>query len=157
MTVPAETRIASFIARYSPEIAAQLRESRARLRALFPRGYELVFDNYNALVFGFSPTEKTRDAFVSIAGYPRWVTLFFLHGATLADPANLLEGEGKQVRSIRLKTAGQIDLPDVRSLIERASERVRAQLDAAPPLTTVVKMELARQRARRPARDSSRL
>ena len=152
MTVPAETRIAAFIARYSPEIAAQLRESRARLRALFPRGYELVFDNYNALVFGFSPTEKTRDAFVSIAGYPRWVTLFFLHGATLADPANLLEGEGKQVRSIRLKTAGQIDLPNVRRLIERASEPVRAQLDAAPPLTTVVKMELVRQRARRPAR-----
>ena len=151
MTLPVEKRIASFLARYAPPIAMQLRESRARLRTWFPRGYELVFDNYNALVFGFSPTEKTRDGFLSIAGYPRWVTLFFLHGASLDDPHRLLEGEGKQVRSIRLDSAAQLDAPEVLALIEHACAPVRAQLAAAPALKTVVKMELAKQRARRPA------
>lgn len=53
-----EPQIEQFIAHYSPEIAAQLREARARLRAFFERGFELVFDNYNALVFGISPTER---------------------------------------------------------------------------------------------------
>src|SRR4051794_13574891 len=114
MNATVEQRVAEFIARYSPPIAAQVRAARAHLRKQFPRGYELVFDNYNALVLGISPTEKTRDAFVSIAAYPRWVTLFFLRGVDLPDPAKLLTGSGKQVRGIRLATAQQIDTPAVR-------------------------------------------
>ena len=78
MTGPAsETQISELVAKYSPEVAAQLREARDRLRAHFPRGFELVFDNYNALVFAISPTGKTSEAFISVAGYPNWVTLFF--------------------------------------------------------------------------------
>ena len=73
-----EGRIDGFLVKYSPEIESLLRESKKNLRALFPGGYELVYDNYNALVFGISATGKTSDAFVSVAGYPRWVTLFFL-------------------------------------------------------------------------------
>lgn len=149
MSHTVERRIAAFIGKYSPEIAARLREARARLRDFFPRGFELVFDNYNALVFGISPSENTRDAFVSIAGYPRWVTLFFLHGVDLPDPDKLLEGSGKQVRSIRLKTAEQIDAPAVRALIDCASAPLRTRLNAAPALKTLIKMEVARQRPRR--------
>jgi hypothetical protein len=49
-----ENQIAAFLAKYSPAIEAELIDARARLRAFFPRGFELVFDNYNALVFGMS-------------------------------------------------------------------------------------------------------
>ena len=76
--IPVESQIAIFLRKYTPTVEAQLREARNRLRAMFPRGFELVYDNYNALVFGISPTERTSDAFISVAGYPRWVTLFFL-------------------------------------------------------------------------------
>src|ERR1700679_1045575 len=103
-----ESQIAVFLGKYTPAIEAQLRDARARLRARFPRGFELVFDNYNALVFGISPTEHTRDSFISVAGYPKWVTLFFLNGKDLHDPQGLLEGEGKQVRGIRLKQSADI-------------------------------------------------
>ena len=129
-----EPQIEEFIAKYSPEIATQLREARARLRALFPRGFELVFDNYNALVFGISPTEKASGAFISIAGYPRWVTLFLLHGSELRDPTGLLEGSGKQVRSIRLKTAADVNTPAVESLIGagHSSSRARPSNSTAP-------------------------
>jgi len=58
-----ESRIDTFLARYTPEIAAQLREARARLRAAFPRGVEMVYDNYNALVFGIGAGERRSDAF----------------------------------------------------------------------------------------------
>src|SRR5438034_2662315 len=112
-----ESQIAAFLSRYTPAIEAQLREARGRLRALFPRGFELVYDNYNALVFAISPTERTSEAFLSVAGYPKWVTLFFLHGATLHDPNGLLEGEGKQVRGIRLKDPSNINTPEVEALI----------------------------------------
>jgi hypothetical protein len=146
-----EARIAGFLARYTPAIEAELRDARKRVRARFPRGYELVFDNYNALVFGISPSERRSESFISVAGYPKWVTLFFLRGIDLDDPAGLLEGAGKQVRSVRLKTAADIDAPAVRALVDQAIGAHAAALAAAPPLTTIVKAAVEKQRARRPA------
>ena len=146
-----ERRIAGFIDRYTPEIAAQLRDARQRLRANFPRGVEMVFDNYNALVFGIGPTDKSRESFISIAGYPKWVTLFFLDGASLADPLGLLEGDGKQVRGIRLKAPADIDTPAVAALIAQAAASRADALASAPPLATVIKAEVDKQRPRRPA------
>lgn len=145
-----EKQIAAFLAKYAAAIEAEMVDARARLRAFFPRGFELVFDNYNALVFGMSPTEQASDAFVSVAGYPKWVTLFFLHGKELDDPGGLLEGEGKQVRSIRLKSAADINTPQVEALVTQALRPHQAALLAAPPLATVVKMVVAKQRPRRP-------
>jgi hypothetical protein len=144
-------QIARFSSRYSPEIAAQLSRARRELRAEFPRGFELVFDNYNALVFAISPSESAADAFVSVAGYPRWVTLFFLHGAQLDDPLGLLEGTGKQVRSIRLATGKQVSSPAVRALLKQARTAHAAALKAAPKLSTTVKAALEKRRARRPS------
>jgi hypothetical protein len=146
-----ESQIATFLAKYSPAVEAQLREARNRLRALFPRGFELVYDNYNALVFAMSPTERTPDAFVSVAGYPNWVTLFFLHGKDLQDPNRRLEGQGKQVRSIRLKNPATINTPEVEALIAQAVLPHRSAFLAAPTLTTIIKSVLAKQRSRRPA------
>ena len=146
-----ERRIAGFMAKYTPAIAAQLRDARQRLRAHFPRGVEMVFDNYNALVFGIGPTDHTRESFISIAGYPKWVTLFFLEGASLHDPDGLLEGEGKQVRGIRLKTPADMDSPAVAALIAQAIATRADALASAPPLSTVIKAEVEKQRPRRPA------
>jgi hypothetical protein len=146
-----DAAIRGFVAKYDPAIAARLRACRRKLRDLIPRGYELVYDNYNALVFGFSPSERTSDARLSIAGYPRWVTLFFLKGASVADPDGLLEGTGSQVRGITLTGPGDLDAPAVKALIARALAPAATAFAAAPPLRTIVKSVSAKQRPRRPA------
>jgi hypothetical protein len=146
-----EAQIDAFLAKYTPEIEAQLRDARARLRAAFPRGVEMVFDNYNALVFGIGPSAKTSESFISIAGYPKWVTLFFLRGVDLDDPEGLLEGGGSQVRGIRLESPSDMDAPAVAALIAQARRPHEAALRVAPALTTVVKLVSAKQRPRRPA------
>ena len=145
--IAVESQISTFLRKYTPAVEAQLREARTRLRAMFPRGFELVYDNYNALVFGISPTERTSDAFISVAGYPRWVTLFFLHGADLRDTHGLLEGQGKQVRSVRLTEPKDINTPEIEALIAQA---VLPAFLAAPSLSTIVKSVSAKQRPRRP-------
>ncbi len=142
--------ISRFLDRYLPEIAAATRECRRRLHALVPRGYELVYDNYNALVFGFGPTERTSDAVLSIAAYPKWVTLFFLQGKSLDDPNKRLEGSGSQVRSIRLSAPGDLDDPYVRGLIAQAIASERDLFEKAAPLRTIIKSISAKQRPRRP-------
>ena len=144
-----EAAIKGFVAKYDPAIAAQLRACRKKIRALVPRGFEMVYDNYNALVFGFSPTERPSDALLSVIGYPRWVSIGFLQGASVADPDGLLRGTGNQVRGLRLGGPEDLDDPKVRALIKRALSASRAAFAAAPPLRTTVKSVSAKQRPRR--------
>ena len=73
----AEERLAGFLAKFTPEIAAFAQASLFRMRARLPGAMELVYDNYNALAIGFGPTERSSDAVFSIAVFPRWVSLFF--------------------------------------------------------------------------------
>jgi hypothetical protein len=144
-----EAEIATFLAKYSPEIAAQLRAARVKLQAHFPRGCELVYDNYNALVFCFGPTDRASDAILSIAGYPRWITLFFAKGRLLADPAGLLQGTGSTVRSIRLGSPADLDHPEVLALIAQALHPQLPALESTPPFRTILKSISTRQRPRR--------
>ena len=141
--------IASRIAAFDPAVAAELRAARRKLRARFPRGYELVYDNYNALVCAISPSERTTDCLLSIVAYPRWVTLFFANGKALADPKKILQGTGNRVRSIRLTQAVDLDRADVRALITAAARPYAAAFRAAPALTTVLKSVAKTRRPRR--------
>jgi hypothetical protein len=144
-----EAQLARFMARFDPAVARVAEEARRILRERFPGAFGLVYDNYNALAIGFSPTAKTPDAIVSVTLYPRWVSVFFLYGATLPDPLGLLQGSGKQVRSIRLASADTLKTRGVRALLRAAV----AQSDIPMPTdgrgATIIKSIAARQRPRR--------
>jgi hypothetical protein len=120
------------------------------MRALVPKGYELVYENYNALGIGYGPGEKASDAIVSIVAYPRWVTLFFLYGANLKDPNSLLDGAGSRVRSVRLRSANDLDRPEVKELISQALAPHTEALERCPRLKLVVKSTASKRRPRRP-------
>jgi hypothetical protein len=79
------------------------------------------------------------------------VTLFFLDGVALDDPAGLLEGAGSRVRGVRLATAADFDRPEIAALVAQAGALREPALRAAPALSTVVKSVSATQRPRRPA------
>src|SRR5579864_9016575 len=96
-----EAQLAQFAAKYSPEVEEQFHLAHRIMSEMLPGAIEMVYDNYNALVIGFAPTERASEAILSIAVYPRWLNLFFLHGKNLRDPEKLLKGSGNQVRSIR--------------------------------------------------------
>ena len=144
-------QLAGFLARYSPAIRRQARAALATMRARLPGATEFVYDNYNALVIGFGPTDRPSDAVFSIVLYPRWVTLFFLNSAELADPQKLLKGSGRIVRHIVLDEASTLDKPAVRALM------ADALADADPPFTSNRHRQLTirsispRRRSRRPS------
>nr|WP_255719298.1 DUF1801 domain-containing protein [Pelomonas sp. P8] len=102
------------------------------------------------MAIGYAWANKASASLVSIAAYPRWVTLFFLYGKGLPDPDGLLEGEGVRVRSIRLTSPDDLDRPPVQQLLTLALAAHEADFAAAPPLTTVVKAVAATRRDRRP-------
>jgi len=144
-------QLGAFLEKYTPEIAAEARAALRKMRGLLPGAIELVYDNYNALAVGFSPTERTGDAIFSIAVYPRWVSLFFLQsGVRLRDPECFLQGSGKQVRHIVLENPATLDDPAVRDLIGQALELSPKAIDAGRPRRLIIKSVSAKQRPRRP-------
>jgi hypothetical protein len=138
------------MSRYSPEVRAVASAAIARLRRQLPGAVELVYDNYNALVIGFGASERASEAIVSIALYPRWVNLFFLHGATLPDPRGLLQGAGKRVRRIALPDAAVLDGAPVRSLVARALAASSHPWPPGRPRRMIIRAVSAKQRPRRP-------
>lgn len=147
---------AAFLAKYDPAIAAVAKAALARMRTYVPGAVELIYDNYNALVVGFGPSEHASEAVTSIAVYPRWVTLFFLQGARLADPARLLKGAGTRVRHIVLGDVAVLDQPAVRALIRQALATAPRPIDARARRRMVIRAVSARQRPRRPAKVRAR-
>src|SRR3954465_7982864 len=118
---PPRKQLEAMIAPFEPEIASIARGALARLRRLLPGAVEMVYDNPYALVVGFGATAKASEAVVSIAVFPRKVSLCFIWGATLPDPGGLLQGSGSQVRNIRITAPGDLDTPKVRRLIRAAA------------------------------------
>ena len=142
----AEEQLDAFLAKFAPPIIALAKEVRARMRARLPNAVELVYDNYNALVIGYGPTEKPSEAVFSIAMYPKWINLFFLHGAELPDPKRLLQGEGRGVRHIRLTSAADLDAAPVKKLMAEALKRAKPM---EGPARLVIRSISAKQRPRR--------
>jgi hypothetical protein len=142
-----EKQLASFLARYTPEIRSIATAALKKMRERLPGAIELVYDNYNALVIGFGPTDRASNAVFSIVLYPRWVTLFFLKGAKLRDPRKLLKGSGKFVRHIVLKSADDLDAPAVRALMTQALNGMTFE-----KRRLVIKSISKKQRPRKPSR-----
>jgi hypothetical protein len=151
-----ERQLAAFMARYAPEVAHVARAARTKLRRILPWALELVYDNYNALVIGFGPTERASDAILSIALYPRWVSLFFLQGARLPDPSGLLRGSGTRVRSLVVEQPSLLDTAAVRQLIDEALARNPVPIDRSQRTRLIIKSVSAKQRPRRPSKTRRR-
>ena len=146
----AEAQLDSFIDKFTPEMAALTRALLVRMKARVPGATILVYDNYNALAIGFAAGERVKDVVLSLAIYPRWVSLFFMQGRWLEDPDGLLKGEGNQVRHVPAITEAALDDPRLDALIERALAAVERPIDPAGEQVLIIKSISARQRPRRP-------
>ena len=145
-----ETQLASFLAKYTPEIASVGEAILNRMRQLYPTAVEIVYDNYNALAIGFGPSDRTSEAIFSIALYPKWVSLFFLQAKGLSDPDRLLQGSGSVAKHVVLKSPDQLDDPALRALMEDATKKAKLPLNAKCQHRLVIKSVSQKQRPRRP-------
>jgi len=149
-SVDPELQLAGFMAKYAPEIAALAEAARNEMRKLYPMALELVYDNYNALVIGYGPTERASDAIFSIALYPRWVSLFFLQAKGLHDPEGLLKGSGTVARHIVLPTPAVLHEPAVRDLRNEAVAIAKTPFDERTEHRLIIKSISEAQRPRKP-------
>lgn len=99
-------------------IALRLREI---ILSLDPNACEVVRLGDKASTFGIGP-KKMSEGYVYILPYKNWVNLGFYRGAHLADPEALLEGTGKNMRHIKIKSIEDVNNPKLKALIKAAKQ-----------------------------------
>lgn len=145
---PAE-QLESFIEKFDAPNQSLIRATRKALRKRFPTAHELVYDNYNFFVIGYSPTERTSDSLLSIAAASNGVGVCFIQGARIEDPKKLLTGAGKQTRFLRIPSVDVFKDPDVEALIAAAESDAKVPMRTTGKGNLVIRSISAKQRPRR--------
>jgi hypothetical protein len=145
----AEKQLATFIGKFSPSDQRLIRAVRTALRKRLPTANELVYDNYNFFVIGYSPTERPSDAILSMAVRAHGLGLCFIHGAKLPDPHRMLLGSGNQTRFIRIDSPQILKRAEVQALVAAAIAQARAPFPADGRGKLIIRSVAARQRPRR--------
>ena len=88
----------------------------------FPQTNELIYDNYNAVAFGWSPTDKVGHTFCSIAVGRTSLNIHFgfYWGSQIADPEKKLLGKGNQYRYILVKDKNEFPKSYMKKLLKEA-------------------------------------
>jgi hypothetical protein len=146
-----QQQLNSFLVKFTPEIEKRARRALVKMRKRLPNAIEFVYDNYNALVCGFGPNERPSDAILSIAIFPRKVSLCFLQGAKLPDPNKRLRGSGNVTRGMELESPDTLDDPQIRSLMDEALRRAKVRMNPGQERKLIVRSISAKQRPRRPS------
>lgn len=92
-----------------------------RMRGCGPDVRELMHD--------FCPTACVEDAaFGYVNAFRAHANVGFFHGASLPDPAGLLEGTGKRMRHVKLHWGRTVDAEALSDLISAAYQDIRLRL-----------------------------
>jgi hypothetical protein len=89
---------------------------------LYPKTNELIYDNYNALAFGWSPTDRLGHTFCSVAvgRSSKNIHFGFYWGSQIADPEKILLGQGNQYRYILVKNKADFPKTYIKKLLKEA-------------------------------------
>ncbi len=105
-------------------IAERLRET---VRQVDPDTVEVVRLGDRAATYGVGP-KKMSEGYAYILPHKKWVNLGFYKGVDLPDPAGLMEGTGKKLRHVKVRSLEDAERPEVRKLIEEALAERNAAL-----------------------------
>lgn len=148
----AETQLAGYFAKYEPAMARLGKALRAKMRARLPGLHEIVYvyENQDALVISYSPTENGYEGLLSTALYPHGAKLFFAQGARLSksDPSKLLKGSGK-TRHVVLDTAADLGRAEIEALLAAALKLAKLSLEPSAKGSVIIKAEAQKRRALR--------
>lgn len=140
-----------FLKPFPPEVRAIALWLREFVWDLYPGSNELIYDNYNALAFGWSPTDRVGHIFCSIAvgRTTRNVHFGFYWGSELLDTKKILLGGGKQYRYILVRSEKEFPKIYMKKLLKEAWANSLAKVKDPKQITqgqTITKSVSAKKR-----------
>ena len=111
-----------FLSPFSDDILEIVLWLREFVWNLYPNCNELIYDNYNAVAFGWSPSDKVGDTFCSIAvgRSSKNIHFGFYWGSKITDPDNILLGKGNQYRYILVNNKNDFPKTYIKKLLKEA-------------------------------------
>ena len=107
---------------HAGELGAIARHWFTRMRQCGDEVRELVHDGCPVACFGDYPF-----AYVNV--FTSHVNVGFFQGASLPDPARLLQGDGKRMRHVKLRPGAPADDEALHKLIEMAYADIKARVE----------------------------
>ena len=144
----AEAELGTLIAKFAPAHLRLVGAMRRWLRKRLPTAYEVVYEYRDCFVISFSPNEHGYEGVLGIRASADGVSLYFNNGKELPDPEKLLQGSGKQTRSIDVEGASTLARPAVARLIEEAIARNRVPFARAGRGSVLIRSTSAKQSGR---------
>ncbi len=97
---------------------------------LCPKANELIYDNYNAVAFGWSPTNKVGHSICTIAvgRSSKNIHFGFYWGNEIADPDKILLGQGNQYRYILVTDKKKFPKAYMKKLVKEAYANALAKV-----------------------------
>lgn len=92
-----------------------------------PDAVEVVRLGDRAATYGVGP-QKMKHGYTYILPHKSWVNLGFFRGGSLVDPTGLLEGTGKNMRHVKIRSLEAAANDDLKALIRLALEERRDAL-----------------------------
>ena len=117
----------------SPAIDAWMKAHAGELGAIAHEWFEVMRkcgDEVRELLHDGCPTACLGDApFGYVNVFTSHVNVGFFHGASLPDPARLLQGNGKHMRHVKLRPGTPLDSRALSRLIEEAYEDIKMRVE----------------------------
>jgi hypothetical protein len=104
------------IASHSAEVQAIALSARDLVLSVFPEAVEQVDPPDHLIAYGRGT--NMGEQLWYIAPFKAHVNLGFMRGTDQEDPAGLLEGTGKRLRHVKLRSLADVERPALRTLVE---------------------------------------
>lgn len=88
---------------------------------------EIIWKNQRIASYGVG-SKKMSEHYAYIAPHKKHVNLGFYHGASLVDPGRLLEGTGKRLRHVKIRSIMEAKSAPLKRLIAEAIAERKAAL-----------------------------
>jgi hypothetical protein len=115
------------ISRSSEQVREIAEELRKLIIETYPEVVEVPWPKQKNIGYGVGP-KKMSEHFCYIGAFKEHVNLGFYYGTKLPDPQGLLEGTGRNLRHIKVKSPDAADQPAVRALLQASLEERKEAL-----------------------------
>ena len=122
MVRPPDKLLLDYLAPYDPHVSRLALALREIVLEEAPEAIESVVKGY-AVAIGFSFTGKPmKDGFCHVVTYSDHVNLGFNRGALIPDPNGVLQGTGKLIRHIPIRSEQDLNRVVIRRYLRTAAE-----------------------------------
>ena len=155
MMKKAPSELIEFLRRYDPGVQTIALGLRQVVHEEMAPCHEYIFSMRHTVVLLYGPTDRViEDCVCQISVHRKYANLQFTHGVDLDDSSGALEGTGKRMRHIKVKTLSDLKRAEIRACLRQARKNAgmtRPRQRKVDDVITVVKT--TPPRSRRPPRE----